>query len=167
MYDTLDIIDNISDHMPVLLVLSGLSPLDTENADNVVSVVSRNKPLWSVTSDVDIDKYKLLLDCYLNSIHVPVESVEFCDFNCTNVEHYNALQLFFNDLVQCCIKATDNSIPMSRQRAKQQLCLAGTLNCRLLVNNLYFGITFGKSATNHRQDKLLPLCATHGITIMI
>ena len=40
MYDTLDIIDNISDHMPVLLVLSGLSPLDTENADNVVSVVS-------------------------------------------------------------------------------------------------------------------------------
>ena len=65
MYDTIDIIDNISDHMPVLLVLSGLSPLDTENADNVVSVVSRNKPLWSVASDVDIDKYKLLLDCYL------------------------------------------------------------------------------------------------------
>ena len=121
MYDTLDIIDNISDHMPVLLVLSGLSPLDTENADNVVNVVSRNKPLWSVASDVDIDKYKLLLDCYLNSIHVPVESLECCDFNCTNVEHYNALQLFFNDLVQCCIKATDNSIPMSKQRAKQHI----------------------------------------------
>ena len=68
--DTLDIIHNISDHMPVLLVLSGLAPLDTENADNEVNVVSRNKPLWSVASDVDIDKYKQLLDCYSNSIHV-------------------------------------------------------------------------------------------------
>ena len=37
------------------------------------------------------------------------------------------------------------------------LCLTGTLNCWLLVNNLYFSLTFGKSATNHRQDKLLPL----------
>ena len=80
MYDTLDIIDNISDHMHVLLVLSGLSPLNTENADNVVNVVSRNKPLWSVSSDVDIDKYKQLLDCYSNNIHVPFESLECCDF---------------------------------------------------------------------------------------
>ena len=47
--------------MPVLLVLSGLSPLDTENADNVVNV--------------DIDKYKQLLDCYSNNIHVPFESL--------------------------------------------------------------------------------------------
>ena len=44
-YDTLDIIDNISDHMPVILVFSGLAPLDTENADNEVNVVYRNKPL--------------------------------------------------------------------------------------------------------------------------
>ena len=60
----------------------------------------------------------------------------------------------------------DISIPMSKQ-LNITLCLAGTLNCRLLVNNLYVGITFGKSATNHRQDKLLQLCATHGTTIMI
>ena len=47
------------------------------------------------------------------------------------------------------------------------VCLAGTLNCRLLVNSLYFVTTFGKSATNHRHDKLLPLhteSATHGYT---
>ena len=95
MYDTLDVIDNISDHMPVLLVLSGLAPLDTENADNEVNVVSRNKPLWSVVSEVDIDKYKQLLDCYSNSIHVPFESLECCDFSFTNVEHYNVFKLFF------------------------------------------------------------------------
>ena len=167
MYDTLDIIDNISDHMPVLLVLSGISPLDTENVDNVVNVVSRNKPLWSVASDVDIDKYKLLLDCYLNSIHVPVESLECCDFNCTNVEHYNALQLFFNDLVQCCIKATDNSIPMSKQRAKQHTMPGWNLELSIAREQSLFWHNIWKSATNRRQDKLLPLCATHGITIMI
>ena len=62
MYDILDIIDNISDHMPVLLVLSGLAPLDTENADNEINVVSRNTPLWSVESLADNDKYKEMLD---------------------------------------------------------------------------------------------------------
>ena len=47
--------------MAVPLVLSGLAPMDTENADNEVNVVSRDKPLCSVASDVDIDKYKQLL----------------------------------------------------------------------------------------------------------
>ena len=56
IYETIDIVDNISDHLPVLLELGGLAPLSIENADNGVNVTAgtRNKPLWSVASDVDI-----------------------------------------------------------------------------------------------------------------
>ena len=60
-YDTLDIIDNISDHMPELLVLSGLAPLDTENADNEVNVINRYGLLRQMLILININNCSIVI----------------------------------------------------------------------------------------------------------
>ena len=54
-------------------------------------------------------------------IDFQTSALECSDYNCANVDHFNAVHMFFNSLIECCIKATDNSIPTSKQRAKQHI----------------------------------------------
>ena len=43
----------------------------------------------------DFNKYKQLVDYYLDSIHVPVDALECSDYNCSNVDHFNAVHFVF------------------------------------------------------------------------
>ena len=111
-YKTLDIVDNISDHMPVLLEISGHAPLTTRSA-SVSDNELYSKPLWSNASVVDISKYKHCLDLYLDCIDVPVEAMLCRDYNCCNKDHHDSLKSFTTALIESCIKARKDSIPFS------------------------------------------------------
>ena len=92
-YYTLDLIENISDHMPLYIEIVNHTPMISSTVDTCIT--PRVRALWSGASVDDITKYKQCVDLYLDYIYVPVESLLCTDYNCDNSYHCDELRLFF------------------------------------------------------------------------
>ena len=81
-YYTLDLIENISDHMPLYVEIDNHTPIISSTVDTCLT--PRVSVLWSGASVDDITKYKQYVDLYVYFIHVPVESLLCKNYNCVN-----------------------------------------------------------------------------------
>ena len=69
-YYTLDLFENISDHMPLYVEIDNHTPMISSTVDTCIT--TRIRALWSGASVDDITKYKQYVDLYLDYIYVPV-----------------------------------------------------------------------------------------------
>ena len=81
-YYTLDLIENISDHMPLYVEIENHTLMISSTVDTCITL--RVSDLWSGASVDDITKYKQCVDLYLDYICVSVESLLCKDYNCDN-----------------------------------------------------------------------------------
>ena len=90
-YYKLDLIENISDHMPLYVEIVNHTPMISSTVDTCRT--PRVRALWSGATVDDITKYKQCVGLYLDSIYVPVESLLCKDYNCDNSYHCDELRL--------------------------------------------------------------------------
>ena len=109
-YRTVDIISNISDHLPLLLGMSGFTPVVLNNKDNEVTS-HMSLPQWSRATDQNITCYKSRLNFYLHCIMIPYDVVLCSDLHCNNITHLSALELLYSSIIEACVKATKECIP--------------------------------------------------------
>jgi len=100
--------DNLSDHSVVSMSLC----VDTFVGYERINVDHISKPLWSKASDNQVSQYKSQLSKLVNDITIPSEAIECTDFMC--MKHCNDIQKYHDDLISCCLKASEASIPMSK-----------------------------------------------------
>ena len=149
-YYALDLIENISDHMPLYGGIDNHTPMIYSTVDTCIT--PRVRALWSGASVDDITKYKQYVDLYLDNIYVPVDSLLCKDYNCDNSYHCDELRsCFFVHLIECIISATKKRNHFLIILLNQSECQAGTLICQLHVKNLYFCMVYGYSVVNLRQ----------------
>ena len=89
-YYTLDLIENISDHMPLYVEIVNHTPMISSTVDTCIT--PRVRELWSGEFVDAITKYKQCVDLYLDSIYVPVESLLCKDYNRDNSYHCDELK---------------------------------------------------------------------------
>ena len=114
-YETLDLIENISDHMPLLLQISGYAPMTSNITDGCMLLGIYDKALWSSASTINITQYKQCLDLHLSTILVPYDSLVCRSIDCRHEHHCKELNMFLMCLIESCILATKDSIPSSCQ----------------------------------------------------
>ena len=96
-YYTLDLMENISDHMPFYVEIDNHTTMIYSTVDTCIT--PRVRALWSGASVDDITKYKQYVDLYLDSIYVPFESLLCKDYNCDNSYHCDELRFCASNLM--------------------------------------------------------------------
>ena len=106
--------DNVSDHCPVLMT-SQLALLHTKVSDEIVS----DKHIWKNACDEDIDNYKRHLSLRLGDIDIPREALACHNVACE--KHTEAIDHYYDSIVQACVGASASSIPNRRKRKRKRL----------------------------------------------
>jgi len=104
--------ESLSDHCPVLLRLS----LDTVHVSLSNDKQYVPKPSWRKASHQNISDYQSVLSSILDTVHVPLNVLQCKDFHCSI--HYDDIDMYYNNLVNACITATDRCIPHTRRRGR-------------------------------------------------
>ena len=95
-YTSIAYVENVSEHILVLLSLSCDTPLSDKNMDVHPSVHIRStQPLWAKATITQIAHYKCILDFLLDSITLPICSLTYTDVFCENTEHCNDIIMSF------------------------------------------------------------------------
>ena len=105
-----DSVNNVSDHLAINCRLN----FDLSYVNPTKDKTDGCHPSWNRASDLDLEKYKELLNNYLMDIPLP-EALIFCsDLNCKshNVEIGN----FHNSIIKALVMACDNSIPVGHPK---------------------------------------------------
>jgi len=100
--------DNLSDHDPIVMKLDLQS-----NVVNVAAKVCREKVAWYKASDVCLDEYRNYLSYQLSYLSLPVDVLSCHDQMCANLDHNTAINSYANDIMNACITAANNSLPLT------------------------------------------------------
>ena len=103
--------DNLSDHSPVFLSFD----FCVEHTSNDVSNPAR-KPNWKMARDIDVAAYKMVLFDKLRDVNVPFDVLQCNDVECT--VHDGAINLYFDQLTDCCKQAAEATIPKTGGRRR-------------------------------------------------
>ena len=79
-YKSIVSVDNLSDHLPVCIVIKCNLPRVTHE-QNSYRVCN---PQWSRANQVHLDNYKYSLDCNLREIDLPVDVLQCTDMLCAD-----------------------------------------------------------------------------------
>ena len=71
----------------------------------------------SYQKSIKIEKYKNLVDHFLELIVLPVSAMGCEDFECKNSEHRQGIDSLYESFMYACVKATQLSIPSSSNHA--------------------------------------------------
>lgn len=118
----LDLIDNISDHNPLIIQLQ-LSATDNYTVVNS-SIDWKPKPLWNQTDQLQLDKYVFNLDNCLLNIRIP-HTVHCTNVLCDDKDHISDINVFHDDVVKACATATKMSVPHSKDPKTKNNTLPG------------------------------------------
>ncbi len=111
-YTTIDSINNISDHLPLLLELKCHTPIVLNDCVSSNMSTSRaHAPLWSQATTDQIKQYQLRLDHYLHSMYIPYDVLYCSDVQCSLSSHTETLESFYKCIIDVCIHATNDCIP--------------------------------------------------------
>lgn len=121
-YTCIDCHADISDHMPLLIEISGHAPLASHDGNRPVS--THAKPLWSTITIDNIAKYKQCLDVRLSNYILP-DALYCCDFNCNNAKHVSDIMYFYMFLVETLIFSTNDVVPMSNMSPNENSNVPG------------------------------------------
>ena len=115
-YESLDNVDNFSDHIAIRCVFNDLITYGSDNSDDDFTKVA-----WSRASHADLELYKERLDYYLSLIIIPDEAVLCREPMCNR--HKEVINGIYDNIVDAMTKASDESIPANRGRTNK--CVPG------------------------------------------
>ena len=95
-----------------LLAIASIPVLEVPSDDEINLCVN-----WSKLSTADKDTYARDIDVHLNAVKVPVDAICCKDTECSNEQHLEALNLFYDGLVGVLTEASkklSNSIATSQ-----------------------------------------------------
>ena len=100
---------NISDHVPVFFNVEWFSPIST----NIFDTITYHIPilLWACATQAQIEQYQSRLDFYLSNIVIPYTSLLCKYFSCTVSSHTSDLEMFYHNIIDACVLATEDGIP--------------------------------------------------------
>lgn len=108
---------NLSFHSPLVLTLS----LDV----NYCSPSSRryiSRPKWQEASDCNLSQYSKVLERMIDEISIPWHSLECRDKHCpSRLTHCHDIQIFHDSIMDCCIRACQNSIPHTSKEGNSKV----------------------------------------------
>ena len=78
---------------------------------------------WANISEYVIHIFKYNLECNLSSIKIPFASITCTDFNYTH--HYEDFLSFYSIICNACLKATSESLTMSKCKSFKKKYLGG------------------------------------------
>ena len=134
-YYTMDSVDNLSDHIPLFIMLDCV--VNTVPVGEAVKVNNRS-PVWRLASSCNIEQYQLELDSKLQSSYPKAEM--FLDNSgnnlCLKMEYVSN---FHDMIMQAANNAMDKHIPHTSDR-KPMSYLVGMLKWIAHDNHHYFGI---------------------------
>ena len=113
VYKQVDSIDNISDHLPVLLHLNCNIDYSIETESIFIS-----NALWSRADETQIKIYREHLDMYLSDINVSEDLVQCAELHCD--EHVSTICQLHDNILESCIKATVKAISRSKPPCKNK-----------------------------------------------
>ena len=100
--------DNVSDHLPLEIVIS----IDVEEFSYSKPRVTEYIP-WSKLSQADIDSFQSTMLQALNSVSVPVCALNHCDSLCDSVSCIGSIEKYYHDIISC-IAVADKTLPRRR-----------------------------------------------------
>jgi hypothetical protein len=106
-------IDNVSNHSVVTLNMS-INCVYTSNRTGTNPVSHIEKCDWGKATACDIGSYKAELDTLLCNIIIPDEVITCDNVMCTNADHINCINNLCNDIITCCISASNKCIPIKK-----------------------------------------------------
>lgn len=120
-YEIFDDADNLSDH--VAIMCSFEIPVDYAKTE---CKISSNHVNWKIADECDILNYQNELNIKLQSIKPSHESYFCSDLKCDNSTHIDVVGQLYGDIVTCCLRASDCTIPYTNHKsAKGKRCLPG------------------------------------------
>ena len=92
-----------SDHIPITvdIAIASIPVLEVPSDDEINVSVN-----WSKLSTADKDTYARDIDVHLNAVKVPVDAMCWKDTECTNEQHLEALNVFYEGLVRVLTEAS-------------------------------------------------------------
>ncbi len=70
--------------------------------------------VWHKASNTDIEWYKSYLDIMLGSVSIPHDALLCRDITCNKCEHRSDIDKFCKDIIDCCIVAGRDNIPLRK-----------------------------------------------------
>ena len=103
VYKTNSSMSNISDHVLLFLDVEWHLPKITNIFDPITDQMPN--PLWDRTSQAQIEHYQSRLDFYLSYTALLCK-----DFSCSVLSHISDLDMFYHNIIDACVFATNNAI---------------------------------------------------------
>ena len=107
---------NLSPHQAVLLYLKVKCVVSGVNVGNDQTPERKVKLAWYRASDQQLNQYKRNLDHLLQHITVPDELLNCDGIHCRDEAHEYGIDLLGDELVQCCLIASQKSIPICNSK---------------------------------------------------
>ena len=101
---------SLSDHVPILLTLS----LAAEHDENNDSRQYVKRVQWDKATADNIAHFKNMLDEFCARLNLPFDALYCQDTSCWM--HSNAMNVYFNNIIDICLLASDMCIPRTKKR---------------------------------------------------
>ena len=105
-----------SDHIPITvdIMIASIPVLEVASDDDINFSVN-----WSKLSGADKDTYARDIDFHFNAVKVPVDAMCCKDTECSNAQHHEALNVFYEGLVGVLTEASKKLANRRRKHSNQ------------------------------------------------
>ena len=118
-----------SDHLPVNVYFNvNLTATTDTNMRNSCSVDSNDTLLifkWNDITDTQINDYRARSAKYMKGIHIPIHALACRDSSCDNTLHINDINMFYNDICNCLLRASTETIDSSKVTSHSDFIIPG------------------------------------------
>ena len=106
---------NLSDHSAIFMKLS----INTTLNEEVIKSQSTKKPLWDNANANDIANYQSLLDQMLDTIELPIETLQCKNLSCNDAVHLKGIDILTTCILNCCTTASSTHIPHTQSSSRK------------------------------------------------
>ena len=137
---------NPSNHNCIQLTITCLDNEVYSQSTQVQSNHDQTNPrcAWHKASDGNYQAYKVLLDTKLIAIEQDRNLLYCHDNSCKCVDHRNSIDVLCNSIIECCLCASDSTIPQTKPGVSKR-SLDGTILLHKSWSNHCSGTGFGVS----------------------
>ena len=162
VYKTISSMSNISDHVPLFLDVEWHSSKITNIFDPITDQILN--PLWARVSQAQIEHYQSRFDFYLSKIVISYTALLCKDFSCSVSSHKFDLDLFYQNIIEACVFATNDAIPcrnLSRPRDKHKHFPGWTPELNLAREQLLFWHFIWDACERPQEDEVADVILRH------
>jgi hypothetical protein len=140
-YYCIEDVDNLSDHLPVVVELDFPSDYNKD-----CTTQNTTKCAWYKASIKDISKYKSILDTHLDSFWCDnLESILCSDVTCSKDNHVCELNSLYYHILYSCLQASTECIPMMSNNLKRKTVPGFAEYCKPLRDEALYWHNLWKS----------------------